>query len=204
MRRLHATIGWRLSGRTGEVLDPRVVDLVALAAQHGSLAAAARAAGLPYRTAWALVAGAERALGQRLLLLERGVGAKPAALGRRILAARAEAQRVIAAQRDVLDVPLGHEHAPQDRAGLRIAASHDLVLAQCARLARRYGIGRLPGARRPRSHRWGAPTAGFHAGIGDGKAGVGPGRQTPGPTPDRCWLTAARATPCCRSSCARS
>ena len=59
MRRLHATIGWRLSGRTGEVLDPRVVDLVALAAEHGSLAAAARAAGLPYRTAWALVAGAD-------------------------------------------------------------------------------------------------------------------------------------------------
>jgi len=141
MRRLHATIGWRLPGRTGEVLDPRVVDLVALAAQHGSLAAAARAAGLPYRTAWALVADAERALGHRLLLLERGVGAKPAALGRRILAARAEAQRVIAAQRDALDVPLGHEHAAQDRAGLRIAASHDLVLAQLRDAwARRHGI----------------------------------------------------------------
>jgi len=141
MRRLHATIGWRLPGRTGEVLDPRVVDLVALAAQHGSLAAAARAAGLPYRTAWALVADAERTLGHRLLLLERGVGAKPAALGRRILAARAEAQRVIAAQRDALDVPLGHEHAAQDRAGLRIAASHDLVLAQLRDAwARRHGI----------------------------------------------------------------
>jgi molybdate transport repressor ModE-like protein len=141
MRRLHATIGWRLSGRAGEALDPRVVDLVALAAEHGSLAAAARAAGLPYRTAWALVAGAERTLGQRLLLLERGVGARPAALGRRILEARAEAQRVIAAQRDVLDVPLGHEHAPHDRAGLRIAASHDLVLAQLRDAwARRHGI----------------------------------------------------------------
>ena len=141
MRRLHATIGWRLSGRAGEVLDPRVVDLVALAAQHGSLAAAARAAGLPYRTAWALVADAERALGHRLLLLERGVGAKPAALGRRILAARAEAQRMIAAQRDALDVPLGHEHAAQDRAGLRIAASHDLVLAHLRDAwARRHGI----------------------------------------------------------------
>ena len=130
MRRLRATIGWRLSGRTGEALDPRVVDLVALAARHGSLAAAARAAGLPYRTAWALVAEAERALGHRLLLLERGVGAKPAALGRRILEARAEAQRLIDAQREVLDVPLGHERLPHDRAGLRVAASHDLVLAQ--------------------------------------------------------------------------
>ena len=76
MRSLHATIGWRLSGRAGEALDPRVVELVALAAQHGSLAAAARAAGLPYRTAWALVAGAERTLGQRLMLLERNVLAR--------------------------------------------------------------------------------------------------------------------------------
>lgn len=130
MRRLHATIGWRLPGRTGETLDPRVVELVVLAAEHGSLAAAARAAGLPYRTAWALVADAERALGHRLLLLERGVGAKPAALGRRILEARVEALRTIDAQRDVLDVPLGHLRVPHDRAVLRVAASHDLVLAQ--------------------------------------------------------------------------
>ena len=141
MRRLLATIGWRLSGRRGEALDPRVVDLVALATRHGSLAAAARAAGLPYRTAWALVADAERALGHRLLLLERGVGAKPAALGRRILEARAEAQRLIDAQRDVLDVPLGHERVPHDRAVLRIAASHDLVLAQLRDAwHRRHGI----------------------------------------------------------------
>ena len=48
---------------------------------------------------------------------------------------------MIAAQRDVLDVPLGHERAPHDRAGLRIAASHDLVLAQLRDAwARRYGI----------------------------------------------------------------
>lgn len=141
MRRLHATIGWRLSGRSGEALDPRVVDLVALATRHGSLAAAARAAGLPYRTAWALVADAERALGHRLLLLVRGVGAKPAALGRRILEAGAEAQRLIDARRDVLDVPLGHERLPHDRAVLRVAASHDLVLAQLRDAwARRHGI----------------------------------------------------------------
>ncbi len=141
MRRLRATIGWRLPGTAGERLDARVVDLVALAAERGSLAAAARAAGLPYRTAWALVAAAERALGRRLLLLERGVGARPAALGRRILEARAEALRLLDARRDAVDVPLGHERAPKERPGLRIAASHDLVLAELRDAwARRHGI----------------------------------------------------------------
>ncbi len=130
MRTLHATIGWRLPGRAGGVLDARVVELVALATRHGSLAAAARAAGLPYRTAWALVAAAERALGHRLLLLERGVGARPAALGERILRAKAEAERLLDARRNAVDVSLGHERAPKERPGLRIAASHDLVLAE--------------------------------------------------------------------------
>lgn len=141
MGRLHATIGWRLSGRPGEALDARAVELVALAAQHGSLAAAARAAGMPYRTAWALVADAERTLGHRLLLFERGIGAKPAALGRRILEARAEALRLLDAQRGALDVPLGHERVAHDRAALRVAASHDLVLAQLRDAwARRHGV----------------------------------------------------------------
>jgi len=130
MRTLRATIGWRLQGRAADELDARVVELVALAARHGSLAAAARAAGLPYRTAWALVAAAERALGRRLLLLERGVGARPAALGERILRAKAEAERLLEARREAVDVRLGHERAPKERPGLRIAASHDLVLAE--------------------------------------------------------------------------
>jgi molybdenum-dependent DNA-binding transcriptional regulator ModE len=60
MRRLAATIGWRLPGRKGGWLDPRVVELVSLAAREGSLAAAAREAAMPYRTAWALVDEAER------------------------------------------------------------------------------------------------------------------------------------------------
>jgi molybdate transport repressor ModE-like protein len=141
MRTLRATIGWRLPGRAADELDARVVELVALAARHGSLAAAARAAGLPYRTAWALVAAAERALGHRLLLLERGVGARPAALGERILRAKAEAERLLDARRDAVDVRLGHERAPKERPGLRIAASHDLVLAELRDAwMRRHGI----------------------------------------------------------------
>jgi len=141
MARLEAAIGWRLPGERRGTLDARVVALVARVAQAGSLAAAARAEGLPYRTAWALVAAAERSLGQRLLLLERGVGARPAPLGARLLAARAEAERLVSGARDVLDVPVGRAQSSAVRPGLRIAASHDLVLAQLRDAwARRYGI----------------------------------------------------------------
>jgi molybdate transport repressor ModE-like protein len=129
-RRLAATIAWRLPGAGGGWLDPRVVELVALAASRGSLAAAARGLGLPYRTAWSLVTAAEKVLGQRLLALERGVGAKPAPLGERLIAARAQATSIVDGQRDRLDVPLARAMPPGERSELLIAASHDLVLAQ--------------------------------------------------------------------------
>lgn len=141
MARLEATVGWRLPGAKGGALDARVVALVARAAELGSLAAAARAEGLPYRTAWALVAEAERFLGQRLLILEPGVGARAAPLGERLLAARAEGERLLDAARDAVDVSIGRSRASEVRPGLRVAASHDLVLAQLRDAwSRRYRI----------------------------------------------------------------
>ncbi|MFO1281476.1 MAG: LysR family transcriptional regulator [Burkholderiales bacterium] len=140
MARLEATIGWRLTGTNGGPLDGRVVDLVDGAARTGSLAAAARSLAIPYRTAWALVDQAERRIGGRLLELERGVGARPTALGRRLLGARERAALVIAAQAGALDVGLA---AARSRAGapLRVAASHDLVLGELRDLwARRHRI----------------------------------------------------------------
>ena len=141
MRRLAATVGWRFSGRRGAPLDPRVVELVSLAGREGSLAAAARAASMPYRTAWSLVDEAERALGARLLVLERGVGATLTPLGERLLAARRDARRLLDAHRHVLDVPLVREPVAAEPAGLTIAASHDLVLAELRDAwLRRFGI----------------------------------------------------------------
>jgi molybdate transport repressor ModE-like protein len=141
MRRLAATVGWRFLVRGGGYLDPRVVELVSLAARGGSLAVAARAASMPYRTAWALLDEAERTLGQPLLMLERGVGATITPLGERLLAARGAAQRLLDAHRDELDVALVREPATAERPGLVIAASHDLVLAELRDAwSRRFGI----------------------------------------------------------------
>ena len=126
--------------RAPVALDARVVALVAEVERGGSLAAAARALAIPYRTAWARIDQAERALGAPLVELERGVGAKPAALGRKLLAAHAQAGRWIAEQRDALAIDLGGARARPD-APLRVAASHDLVLGELRELwARRHRI----------------------------------------------------------------
>jgi len=130
MARLLPMLSWSTPGRSGGTLDARVVDLVAGVDRLGSLAAAARALGLPYRTAWALVEEAERDLRRPLVERARGVGAGLAPLGRRLLDAQRRGAQLLAAQAGALDVPIGPRDATRPDAPLRIAASHDLVLAQ--------------------------------------------------------------------------
>jgi molybdate transport repressor ModE-like protein len=130
MARLRPLLAWRTSGRRGRTVDARVVDLVAGVDRLGSLAAAARELGLPYRTAWALMEEAERDLKRPLVDRARGVGAGLAPLGRRLLDAQRRGAQLLAAQGGALDVSVGPRAAARPDAPLRIAASHDLVLAQ--------------------------------------------------------------------------
>ena len=111
-------------------LDARVVALLAGVATQGSLAAAALGLGLPYRTAWALLRDAETDLGRPLLARARGRGAKPTALGERLLAADRAARDFLATRQAALAVPLRATPGPRPGRVLRIAASHDLALAE--------------------------------------------------------------------------
>jgi molybdate transport repressor ModE-like protein len=117
-------------------LDARVVALVAGVAARGSLAAAALALHLPYRTAWALLREAETDLGRPLLALARGRGAKPTALGERLLAADRAARDLLAARARELAVPLRAAPGPRPGRALRVAASHDLAVAELRELWR--------------------------------------------------------------------
>lgn len=130
MARLLPVLAWRTPGRRDATLDPRVVELVTGVERNGSLAGAARELGLPYRTAWALVEAAERDLRRPLIERERGVGAGLAPLGRRLLDAQRRGAQLLAAQGGALDVSIGPRETTRPDAPLRIAASHDLVLAQ--------------------------------------------------------------------------
>lgn len=128
--RLKPTIGWKVAaGDTeGLPLDPRLPALVMAAARRGTLGAAARDVGLSYRAAWGLLEQASALLGDPLLVLARGKGARLAPLGERWLAAHRAASERVADSRWSIPVE-APEHRPAV-APLTIAASHDIALAQ--------------------------------------------------------------------------
>ena len=131
MRRLKPSIVWRIAGRGGDVdVDPRLPALVAAAAKHGTLGAAARDIGLSYRAAWGVVEQADALLGEPLLVLARGKGATLAPLGERLVAAHREASAAVAHPR--WSVAIRAAPAPRclRAVELKVAASHDIALAQ--------------------------------------------------------------------------
>ncbi len=122
-------VAWRTAGRSGAALDPRLLPLLREIRSRATLRAATAVAGMSYRSAWDLLGVHARRLGSPLVILERGRGARLAPLAERLLAADETARHELDAVR--LAVQVGP--APQ-AAGtrLRVAASHDLLLAGLA------------------------------------------------------------------------
>ncbi len=125
-------IRWRL-GRQGEPLDPRLFELLRAVADTGSLQRAARIVRLSYRHAWGLLQRWEELLGQSLVKLERGRGARLTGVGEKLLWAdrrvsarlAPELESLASALQGELSQAIDAEQSPP----LRIFASHDLALA---------------------------------------------------------------------------
>jgi molybdate transport repressor ModE-like protein len=134
---------WRLEGEAVEVLDTRLLPLLRAIAASASLAAAVVECQISYRAAWGLLREYQRKLGKPLVQLERGRGAKLTPLGERLIGAeRTAARRLVRTLHD-LAVELGSVRTAdaQAPAQLRLAASHDLVLAALANaLPGRFGL----------------------------------------------------------------
>jgi molybdate transport repressor ModE-like protein len=133
LRRLTVLSAWVLrdaDGRGGQVVDARVVPLLRAIARLGTLAAAAPAAGVPYRTAWAVLEQAEEEIGAPLVELTRGRGASLTPFARHWLAADEEAMGALAFVPALDAEPARVRAAPKPAPPLRIAASHDIALAQ--------------------------------------------------------------------------
>jgi molybdate transport repressor ModE-like protein len=128
--RLVPAIRWFTEGPAGEpveALDLRLLTMLRRVAAGGTLADAAVAAGIAYRSAWGLFDEAERALRAPLLELSRGRGARLARLGRALLECDREAQAWLDRRQGAFVVALP---AAPDAAGvLLVVASHDLALA---------------------------------------------------------------------------
>ena len=121
--------------RAGEVeLDSRLLPLLRLVAKEGSLNRAVSSMRLSYRHAWGLLGKTERALGQRLVLMERGRGARLSAFGEKLIEADDAAVSILGRELAKTLETLNHKAvAPRQHPTekpLVIHASHDLALAE--------------------------------------------------------------------------
>ncbi|HVE49833.1 MAG TPA: substrate-binding domain-containing protein [Casimicrobiaceae bacterium] len=107
-----------------------MIALLLVIRQRGSLAAAARESRVPYRTAWALLETTERRIGTSLATLQRGRGAVLTPFAMQWVAAHEAASALIAARVPSLDLAKRRSELRNVAPSLRIAASHDLALAQ--------------------------------------------------------------------------
>jgi molybdate transport repressor ModE-like protein len=133
--RLAPSLVWRLEGEADEVLDARLMPLLRAIAASASLAAAVAECGISYRAAWGLLRDYRRKLGEPLVLLERGRGASLTPAGERLIGVETAATRRLARILPGLAAELGSASREDERAArqrLRVAASHDLVLAALA------------------------------------------------------------------------
>jgi molybdate transport repressor ModE-like protein len=76
---------WSVSDAQGQSLSPRLLDLLVLVHEHGSLSAACRASGGSYRHAWSVVRQGEALIGAPLLDMQRGKGASLTPLGDKLV-----------------------------------------------------------------------------------------------------------------------
>jgi len=118
----------------GAEVDARVLALMRGIAERGSLRQACGDAGLSYRHAWELLGRLESAMGERLVHLERGRGARLTAPGARLADMTVEIetrlQRELKRAAADLNRPLGRRDAAG--APLRVCASHDIALDRLA------------------------------------------------------------------------
>lgn len=132
-RRLVPVTGWEAQsdGRAAQGVDVRVLPLIRGIAETGTLMGAARACGVPYRTAWGVVEEARRTLGTPLVTLARGRGASLTPMARHWLEVDDQARNALATKTLAIEIPTSATRvASKPRAMVRVAASHDIALAQ--------------------------------------------------------------------------
>jgi molybdate transport repressor ModE-like protein len=115
-------------------LDVRLVPLLRQVAKDGSLNRAVASLRLSYRHAWGLLGKTERMLGQRLVIMERGRGARLSPFAEKLIEADDTAINVLgrelAATLQALNLETAESRQRPREKPLMIHASHDLALAE--------------------------------------------------------------------------
>jgi molybdate transport repressor ModE-like protein len=131
---LTPTLTWQLPGDPTQMVDPRLLPLLAAIAETSSLAAAVGRCGVSYRAAWGLLRDYRQQLGAPLVELERARGARLTPLGERWLGAHGAAierlRRVLPSY--AVEIAPSAQSRRAALARVTLAASHDLALAEWA------------------------------------------------------------------------
>lgn len=127
---LRPGVAWQADGGR---LDPRVLELLRSLERHATLAAAAKEVKLSYRGAWGMLLDATKLAGAPLVEMQRGRGARLTRYGAQLLRSDERLRHAHAAFVERFAVAPPTSAHP---AALRLAASHDLLLAEfCERFA---------------------------------------------------------------------
>jgi molybdate transport repressor ModE-like protein len=128
---LTAHLHWKLDGHP---LDTRLLALLHAIARCGSLNRAIAEVGFSYRHAWGVLGRLENLLGQPLVLLERGRGARLTALGDQLakVTTAFESQLEPQLRRAAVELNRSLQKTPagSERQRIAVRASHDLALAE--------------------------------------------------------------------------
>ncbi len=131
--RLALEVGWIAEGDSPRRVEPALFALLGGVQRAGKLTEATERAGVSYRHGWELLRRWSGILGEPLVTLERGRGARLTELGERLLAlhTRVEAHLAPALQRATGEIE-EELRSLRERDGdqLRLYASHDLILNQ--------------------------------------------------------------------------
>jgi molybdate transport repressor ModE-like protein len=131
---------WDFGPLLGDVDTSRLLALLGALADEGALGNAAKRAGMSYRSAWGLLRDCEQALGTALVNMERGRGTRLTEFGASLVQLDADARQHLDAVHAPWQRRLEQLMAPMVRAvpdRLRLAASHDLALADWVEHGRR-------------------------------------------------------------------
>lgn len=134
---------WDFGPLLGTIDTGRLMPLLRALATEGALGSAAKQAAMSYRSAWGLLRACEEGLGAALVSMERGRGTRLTSFGESLVRLDGEARLAL----DVLHAPwqrrleelLGPVVRPTP-GRLRLAASHDLALADWIEHGRRIGF----------------------------------------------------------------
>ena len=127
--RLIPEICWRRGGQDGVRLDVRLIPLLREIGRRATLRAAAAHLSISYRSAWNMLLTQSEAAGGTLVTLEQGRGARLTPLAERLLAADEAARSQLLRLEPGLAVVLAAGERGAKGRALRVAASHDPLLA---------------------------------------------------------------------------